>query len=132
MSRRRQRKFPAAFWMGNLFWPVANTLNFRFLGPQHRVAYVAGCGVRLDATCHMPNAIFHLARIHSFPVVLVELIFNNLFIHTAARVVYFLQVLWNTYISWMNKRKEQQMQLELEQVQLDSELRLHSATDKKK
>ena len=38
-------KFPAAFWMGNLFWPIANTLNFRFLGPQHRVAYVACCGL---------------------------------------------------------------------------------------
>ena len=24
---------------------VANFLNFRYLGPQHRVAYVASCGV---------------------------------------------------------------------------------------
>ena len=38
------QKWPAAFWAGNLFWPCANFLNFRFLGPQHRVAYVASCG----------------------------------------------------------------------------------------
>jgi protein Mpv17 len=37
-------KWPAAFWAGNAFWPVANCINFRFLGPQHRVAYVASCG----------------------------------------------------------------------------------------
>ena len=51
--------------MGNLFWPVANFLNFRFLGPQHRVAYVAACGA-----------------------------------------------MWNTYISWMNKRKDEQKKLQ--------------------
>ena len=66
--------------MGNLFWPVANFLNFRsdfiqlplhvrpfppdlpwfsadfvkivelirFLGPQHRVAYVAACGTTVQ------------------------------------------------------------------------------------
>lgn len=39
-----QTKWPMAFWAGNMFWPVANLINFRFLGPQHRVAYVATCG----------------------------------------------------------------------------------------
>lgn len=57
-----RRKFPSAFWAGNLFWPIANFLNFRFLGPQHRVAYVAACGA-----------------------------------------------LWNTYISWMNQKREEQL-----------------------
>lgn len=37
-------KFPTAFWAGNVFWPIANFINFRFLSPQHRVAYVATCG----------------------------------------------------------------------------------------
>jgi protein Mpv17 len=55
-------KWPAAFWMGNAFWPVANTLNFRFVGPDYRVAYVAACGA-----------------------------------------------VWNTYISWMNKRKDSEV-----------------------
>ena len=39
-----KQKWPAAFWAGNVFWPCANFVNFRFLGPQHRVAYVASCG----------------------------------------------------------------------------------------
>eukprot|EP00656_Telonema_subtile_P056803 TRINITY_DN9175_c0_g1_i1.p1 TRINITY_DN9175_c0_g1~~TRINITY_DN9175_c0_g1_i1.p1 ORF type:complete len:221 (-),score=39.89 TRINITY_DN9175_c0_g1_i1:111-773(-) len=39
-----QAKWPSAFWAGNVFWPCANLVNFVFLRPQHRVAYVAGCG----------------------------------------------------------------------------------------
>ena len=57
-----RRKFPSAFWAGNLFWPIANFINFRFLGPEHRVAYVAACGA-----------------------------------------------IWNTYISWLNHRREEQV-----------------------
>eukprot|EP00747_Dinoflagellata_sp_TGD_P221893 gnl/TRDRNA2_/TRDRNA2_93668_c0_seq1.p1 gnl/TRDRNA2_/TRDRNA2_93668_c0~~gnl/TRDRNA2_/TRDRNA2_93668_c0_seq1.p1 ORF type:complete len:193 (-),score=14.28 gnl/TRDRNA2_/TRDRNA2_93668_c0_seq1:378-956(-) len=56
-------KWPAAFWAGNIFWPCANFVNFRFLGPQHRVAYVASCGA-----------------------------------------------MWNTYISLLNKYKDEQQQ----------------------
>ena len=54
-------KIVPAFWAGNLFWPVANFLNFRYLPPQHRVAYVASCGA-----------------------------------------------VWNTFISLLNKHKDQQ------------------------
>lgn len=39
-----KEKFGPAFWAGNIFWPIANVLNFRFIGPQYRVAYVASCG----------------------------------------------------------------------------------------
>ena len=49
-------QWPAAFWAGNLFWPVANFVNFRFLGPQHRVAYVASCGVMWNTFISLLNS----------------------------------------------------------------------------
>jgi hypothetical protein len=37
-------KATAALGPNFAFWPVANTVNFLFVGPRHRVAYVAMCG----------------------------------------------------------------------------------------
>ena len=48
-------KFMPAFWAGNVFWPIANFLNFRFLGPQYRVAYVASCGAVWNTFISMLN-----------------------------------------------------------------------------
>eukprot|EP01052_Picozoa_sp_SAG31_P048261 SAG31_NODE_10020_length_1194_cov_1.830137_3_plen_74_part_00 len=39
-----------------MFWPVANFVNFRFLGPQHRVAYVASCGVMWNTFISLLNS----------------------------------------------------------------------------
>ena len=48
-------KIVPAFWAGNVFWPVANFINFRFVPPQHRVAYVASCGAMWNTFISMLN-----------------------------------------------------------------------------
>ena len=48
-------KIVPAFWAGNVFWPIANFLNFRYLSPQHRVAYVASCGAVWNTFISMLN-----------------------------------------------------------------------------
>ena len=48
-------KFMPAFWAGNVFWPIANFLNFKYLGPQYRVAYVASCGAVWNTFISMLN-----------------------------------------------------------------------------
>jgi len=49
-------KFPKAFYMGCLFWPIANTLNFRLVGPATRVPFTATAGIIWNAILSTYNA----------------------------------------------------------------------------
>eukprot|EP00937_MAST-01D_sp_MAST-1D-sp2_P006077 g6077.t1 len=50
-----REKIVPAFWAGNLFWPIANFCNFKFLAPHQRVAYVASCGAMWNTFISMLN-----------------------------------------------------------------------------
>jgi protein Mpv17 len=48
-TERTKKRWPETFMYSSIFWPIANTVNFTYVGPQHRVLYVGAVGITWNA-----------------------------------------------------------------------------------